>query len=104
MDRREQAKQQQKQQMQMQRQSQSDNDMPQQPLFGVPVKVSHIILLLLLLFPTYMHIPIFFEKQNWYGHFESKHLIFLSMSHENETDYNNIFCSIMIRHHVGCIL
>lgn len=52
MDRREQAKQQQKQQMQMQRQSQSDNDMPQQPLFGVPVKVSHIISLLLLLFTS----------------------------------------------------
>lgn len=41
MDRREQAKQQQKQQFQqMQRQSQSDNDAPQQPLFGVPKKVS----------------------------------------------------------------
>lgn len=40
MDRREQAKQQQKQQMQ--RLSQSDNDTPQQPLFGVPVKVSQV--------------------------------------------------------------
>lgn len=42
-DRREQAKQQQKQQMQqMQRlsQMQNDNDTPQQPLFGVPKKVS----------------------------------------------------------------
>jgi hypothetical protein len=58
MDRREQAKQQQKQQMQMQRQSQSDNDMPQTPLFGVPVKVSHILLFLIA-----VYIPIFFEKQ-----------------------------------------
>lgn len=42
-ERREQAKQQQKQQLQqMQRlsQMQSDNDAPQQPLFGVPKKVS----------------------------------------------------------------
>lgn len=39
--RREQAKQQQKHQFQqMQRLSQSDNDAPQQPLFGVPKKVS----------------------------------------------------------------
>lgn len=45
MDRREQAKQQQKQAMQMHRLSQSgDNEMPQQPLFGNPVKVSHIFL------------------------------------------------------------
>lgn len=38
---RERAKQQQKQQMQQQRLSQqNDNDAPQQPLFGVPKKVS----------------------------------------------------------------
>lgn len=44
-ERREQAKQQQKQQMQQQRlsQMQGDNDAPQQPLFGVPKKVSHRI-------------------------------------------------------------
>lgn len=44
-ERREQAKQQQKQQLQqMQRlsQMQSDNDAPQQPLFGVPKKVSSL--------------------------------------------------------------
>lgn len=41
--RREQAKQQQKHQFQqMQRLSQSDNDAPQQPLFGVPKKVSFL--------------------------------------------------------------
>jgi hypothetical protein len=43
MDRREAAKQQQKYQMQMQRQSQSDNEMPQQPLFGKPKKVSSYV-------------------------------------------------------------
>lgn len=47
-ERREQAKQQQKLQMQqMQRlsQAQSDNDAPQQPLFGVPKKVSQVLVL-----------------------------------------------------------